>query len=119
MYVYRPPNTDTVYLTNLFDYIITVAGSYPDAIICCTGNLNLPNIIWESESIGGHRYPLAINKLVLNMSTQCGFTQMVNFPTCERNVLDLFFTTHLSYNQQCIPLPGIRDHDIVATIYRV
>ena len=113
--VYRPPNTDTDYLTNLCDYIITIASNYPDAVICCTGDLNLPDIIWESESIGGHRYPFAINELVLNMSAQCGFTQMVNFPSCARNIPDLFFTTHPSYIQQCIPLPGISDHDIVAT----
>ena len=52
--------------------------------------------MWENESIGGHSYPLAINELVLDMSAQCGFTQMVNFPTRERNILDLFFTTHPS-----------------------
>ena len=79
--VYRPPNTDVLILTNLSDYIITVAREYPDAIICCTDDFNLPDIAWEIESICGHRYPLKINEFILNMSAECGFTQMVNFPT--------------------------------------
>ena len=98
--VYRSPNTDISYLTNMCDYIITVVSNYPDAIICCTGDFSLPDINWESEFIEGHRYPHAINEFVLDMSAQCGFTQMVNFPTRERNTLDLFFTTHPSYIQQ-------------------
>ena len=43
------------------------------------------------------------------------FTQMVNFPTRERNISDLFFPTHPTYVKQCILLPGISDHNIVAT----
>ena len=77
---YRPPNVDTSYQTDLCNYITT------DANICCTGDLNLPDVNWESESIHGHRYPLAINELVLNMSAECGFTQIVNFPTREKNI---------------------------------
>ena len=96
--VYRPPNADTVYLTNLCDYIITVAGNYSNAIICCTGDLNLPDMIWESESIESHKYPLAINKFVLNMPVQCGFTQMVNFPTREINILLILYYPSILYS---------------------
>jgi len=49
------------------------------------------------------------------MSAECGFTQIVNFPTREENILDLFFTTQPSCVQYCEQIPGISDHDIVIT----
>ena len=49
------------------------------------------------------------------MSAECGFTQVLNFPTHEKNTLDLFFTTQPSCIQQCEPIPGISDHDIILT----
>jgi len=49
------------------------------------------------------------------MSAECGFTQIVNLPTHEENILDLFFTTQPCYVQHCEQLPGISDHDIVIT----
>ena len=52
---------------------------------------------------------------MLNMSAECGFTQVLNFPTCEKNTLDLFFTTQPSCIQHCEPIPGISDHDIILT----
>ena len=55
--VYRSPNTDTLYLTNLCGYAITLSHKYHDAIICCTGNFNLPDI----RSLI-HMWPLAINE---------------------------------------------------------
>jgi len=49
------------------------------------------------------------------MSAECGFIQVVNFPTCEENILDLFFTTQPSCVQHCEQIPGISDLDIVLT----
>ena len=111
----RSPNTDVTYQASLCNYIITMTKKYPNANICCTGDFNLPDIDWDSESIHSHRYPLAVNDLMLNMSVECGFTQVVNFPTREKNTLDLFFTTYPSCIQQCEPIPGISDHDIILT----
>ena len=107
----RFPNTDVTYQASLCNYIITMTKKYPNANICCTGDFNLPDIDWDSESIHSHRYPFAVNDLMLNMSVECGFTQVVNFPTREKNILDLFFTTYPSCIQQCEPIPGISDHD--------
>jgi len=112
---YRPPYPDLSYQTNLCNYVIDIVSRHPDAIVCCTGDFNLPDINWGDESISAHRYPLAINELLINMSVECGFTQMVNFLTRETNTLDLFFTSHPSLIQQCTSLPGISDHDIILT----
>ena len=54
---------------------------------------------------------------MLNMSAECGFTQVVNFPTREKNTLDLFSTTQPSLIQHCELVPGISDHDIISSSY--
>ena len=112
---YRPPKHDVSYQSNLCNYIIAMTKKYPNAKIFCTGDFNLPDINWETESICGHRYPCIINDLALDMSAECGFTQLINFPTSQENILDLVFTTHPSFIQYCEPIPGISDHDMILT----
>ena len=43
----------------------------------------------------------------------CGIDQMVDFPTTERNLQDIFCANRPSVIQTCSPLPGIRDYEIV------
>ena len=88
---YRPPNRDILYHQTLCDTISKVTENHQNSTICCAGDLNLPDIDWTSESVSGYRYPLAINRCTLNMSAECGFTQLVDFPTRNENTLDLFF----------------------------
>ena len=40
-------------------------------------------------------------------------TQTVSLPTCDSNILDLFFTTNPTLVQRVSILPDISDHDIV------
>ena len=42
-----------------------------------------------------------------------GFAQLVDFPTREKSILDVFLTNYSSYEYTCQPLPGISDHEIV------
>ena len=55
------------------------------------------------------------------MMAECGFSQIVNFPTRLNNTLDLVFTNRPSLIQHCFPAPGISDHSIVivTTLSRV
>jgi len=92
---------------------------HPDEIVCCCGDFNLPDINSEGKSVTLHRYVLEINELALNMSTECGFSQMVHFPTQGSNTLDLFFTSHPSLVQQCVPLPEISDHCTILTTMKL
>ena len=39
--------------------------------------------------------------------------QLVDFPTREQSILDIFLTNYPSYEYTCQPLPGISDHKIV------
>ena len=112
---YRSPSTDKAYQTNLCNYITDVVNQHPNDIVCCCGDFNLPDIDWENGSVSSHRYPVEINELAMNMSAECGFSQLVNFSTRGQNVLDLFFTTHPSLVQQCKPLPEISDHCTIFT----
>lgn len=110
---YRAPNTDDVYQDNLCNYIIDLATKYPNSAIYCAGDFNLPDIDWSNNSISGHRYSSTINDLALSMMAECGFSQVVNFPTRLNNTLDILFTNRPSLIQHCFPAPGISDHSIV------
>ena len=109
---YRPPQANITYQRNLCDFIVDKVKHYPNAIFCCTGDFNLPDINWGSESIVSCQYYHEINEMPLDMSAECAFTQVVVFPTRQTNILDLFFTNRPSIVQTCNPLPGISDHDI-------
>ena len=111
--MYRPPSIDSTSFNDLCNYVIDITQTYPNAIICCSGDFNIPDIDWTDESILGHRYPQSISELALSMSAKYGFAQMVDFPTRNENILDLFFTNRPSLIQYCYAAPGISDHDIV------
>ena len=44
---------------------------------------------------------------------ECGFSQVINFLTRIKNILDIFFTNIPSLIKKCHPLPGINDHEII------
>ena len=62
------------------------------------------------------RYPRRIRQTYLDVASDLGLEQMVDFPTRGDNTLDLTFTSHPSYQERWKPLPHISaksDHDIV------
>ena len=111
--VYRPPSRNTSYTVELCHEITNIVNRNPNSFICCTGDFNVPDINWDNESIESHNYPVSISQAVLQMSADCGFTQLVDFPTRERNILDLFFTNRPLLIDQCLGTSGISDHDII------
>ena len=44
--------------------------------------------------------------------TRIWFLQLVDFPTRDNNILDVFLTNYPSYEYTCQPLPCISDHEI-------
>ena len=48
------------------------------------------------------------------MMHDCGFAQIVNFPTRNNNILDLLFTNRPTLVQECYSTPGISDLEIIA-----
>ena len=60
--------------------------------------------------------PTPVQPTHLDVASDLGLEQMIDFPTRGDNTLDLIFTSHLSYQKRCKPLPHISaksDHDIV------
>jgi len=110
---YRPPNRDIVYAENLCNTIYNIVLKHPNSIICCLGDFNLPDIDWNTDSICSHRYPLAINQLMLKTFADCSFNQMVDSPTRDQNILDIFLTNRPNLIHQCSVEPGICDHDMI------
>ena len=58
-------------------------------------------------------YPPLYVIFYIDFIVEFGFVQIVNFPTRGRNILDVFFTNHPTYEYTCEPLAGISDHEIV------
>ena len=114
--VYRPPNTDIDYALDLCSKIKHIVNTNRSATIWISGDLNLPDIDWKTESIEGHQSSNAINTAFLSAFQELGLTQIVDFPTRLHNTLDLFLTNRPSMISNCTPLPGVSDHEMILTI---
>ena len=85
----------------------------PGAAVWIAGDINLPDINWESHSICSYQYKRAINESFLNLLDTTGLEQMVDFPTRGDNTLDIIVPNTPSLTNRCSPLPGLSDHDMV------
>ena len=83
---YRPPNADTKPLLDMQDVLQN--STYQDLVII--GDFNLPGIDWLA--VGAARN-LANNSLLIDIIQDNLFTQLVNEPTRECNILDLVLMT--------------------------
>ena len=91
--VYRAPNTDLRYLELMCHCLNDLADKNPNAVIWFAGDVNLPNINWSNCSILGNNYPSSYCNIILDMFCDAGLTQLVDFPTRNKNnTLDIFAT---------------------------
>ena len=111
--VYRPPSSDIDYSINLCNSLRDIAKYNPNSTIWVAGDLNLPDINWEQDTVVNHQYPIALNECYLSCFNDVGIEQMVNFPTRGENILDLFLSNRPSLVNRAECLPGISDHDMV------
>ena len=117
--IYRPTNRDLDYTLSLCETIEKIQKKYKKASIWLCGDFNLPDICWHTHSIKGHQYPKELNQRFLDMMHTCGLSQMVDQPTRESNILDLFFTNRPALMLKCSVEPGLSDHHIVAAENRL
>ena len=77
----------------------------------------MPDVSWKDNSITSSKHcPKRVSQTFLDIASDLGLEQMVQFPTHGQNTLDLIFTSHPSYQERCKSLPPISessDHDIV------
>jgi hypothetical protein len=71
------------------------------------GDFNLPDINWSEQKISSNQYTVGTNQTYLDIASDNGLEQIVDFPTRNENTLDLIFTSHPSYKQRCKPIPAI------------
>ena len=117
--VYRPTNNDLAYADKLCQDLRDIAAKYPSAALWVCGDFNLPDIDWDSDSISNHQYSVALNHSFLTTFHDLGLSQMVNFPTRQSNTLDLFLSNRPSLISNCVPLPGVSDHEMVFTVSNI
>ena len=86
---------------------------HPKDVVWIGGDINLPDIEWSSNSISGNGYRKDINENLLEALSNSSLEQVVDFPTRDNNLLDIFATNRPSLVQSCKPIPGVSDHEIV------
>ena len=114
--VYRPPREDLNAAHQICDALLDLYRRHPDSCFWISGDFNLPDIDWTSDSIEGHQFSLALNTLFLDTFQNIGLTQTVDFPTRINNTLDLFLTNRPTFISECNAIPGVSDHEIVVTL---
>ena len=111
--IYRPPNRGQDYMEDLCDKIRQPQTSNPRATLWISGDVNLPDIDWETHAFKGHNYRISINQCFLSTIYDTGSDQIVRFPTRGENILDVFLRNRPSLIEKCKAVPGVSDHDIV------
>jgi len=94
---YRPTHNDDAYAHTLGNTIIDICNKYPKDTIWVGGDMNLPDIDWEENTITGNQYKKVINELLKSTIHDAGLEQVVKFPTRGQNI-QLYFC-----NKQTIP----------------
>ena len=110
---YRPPNTNQPYMDNMNQFIRGLCVTNPGTALCIGGDMNLPDIDWETEKITSHQYRKSLSETYLQNLADVGLSQIVNFPTRGSNTLDVIITNRPTLVGQCEPMPGLCDHDVV------
>ena len=74
------------------------------------------SLTYHGKRTSSKHYPRRVSQTFLDVASDLGLEQMVDFPTRGDNTLGLIFTSHPSFQERCKPLPPISDksdHDIV------
>ena len=90
-----------------------IVKDHPKDVIWVGGDINLPNVNWSNNSISGNNYRREISENLIQAMEKSGLEQIVDFPTRDRNLLDIFAINRPSLIQSCRPLPGVSDHERV------
>jgi len=87
---YRPPNSDREYTYNLCQFIEKIYNIHMDDVMWITGDFNLPNIDWNSNSVTCNKYPLDICNMLIDVLSIGGFSQhlpvAITFWTCLQQI---------------------------------
>lgn len=103
--VYRPPDAADSFLEDLYDFLLP----HRNRNVIITGDFNLPDIDWKQ--FRSEKY--ATCNVVLDILLAMNLDQVVQEPTRENAVLDLFFISQKFSNGTLTIEPGISDHRLL------
>ena len=75
------------------------------------GDLNLPDIDWETNSIQGNSYLRSVKRLFLDKINDLGVHQANHEPTREEAIFDMFLTNRPHLITKITVIPRLGDHD--------
>ena len=110
---YRPHIGDQCSIDQLNLSLQKLDESMKNPEIWLIGDFNAPCINWESMSLSANRTHVAQQSSLIDVMQEHGLEQIVNQPTRQHNILDLFFLNYPSTKYTIDILPGFADHDIV------
>ena len=116
MYVgtfYRPIHSDLPSLRELEKSLQKIGKECDLNNVILAGDFNQPNIDWNQNIISGTNASSEAAKILLEVANSYNFTQLVQSPTRDNNILDLAFTNNVSAVTSTKVIPGLSDHEIV------
>ncbi|XP_066931888.1 uncharacterized protein [Clytia hemisphaerica] len=113
---YRPPKSKIGETTFICEEIKSLNSSFKNCPLWIGGDTNLPDIDWVNNAIIDHNYKKDINESFLKTFTECCLEQIVLFPTRVNNILDIIATNRPSFVNNCIPHPGLSDHETAVMV---
>ena len=99
-------------LQNLVSILKDIAHANPSTPIWIGGDL--PNIEWSTISMTDNHYPITPCDQLLGFVIGCGYLEIVQSPTRNTNILDIFLTSQPLLIEHCEVMPGISDHEIIS-----
>jgi len=83
-------------MENLCQVLQNICLSNSDTPIWIAGDINLPNVDWESLCVVNNVYPIDFCEKFTEFALNHYFTQVLQSPTRGGNILDIFLTNRPS-----------------------
>ncbi|XP_072051753.1 uncharacterized protein [Amphiura filiformis] len=113
---YRPPDKkESQYLQELHDSLAKIENPN-EGILWLGGDFNLGDINWTDQSIRPGPNPRSVCQQLIDIANNFNLEQVVNKPTRNQNILDLFFVNNETLVEKSCVFPGISDHDGIPII---
>ena len=90
--LYRPPSSNQEKVERSCEELHGLIEANPNSPFWLTGDFNLPDISWSTNSIIGNQNTVGVNNAFLNLFVDTALQQMLEFQTRIYTTLDLFLT---------------------------
>lgn len=111
--IYQPTNNHQQYMHLLCNSIVKICKSNRKLGVWLCGDLNLPEFNWYNIDVTGNQCPSTINQTFVDTVISYSLSQIVDEPTRNGKILDLFLTNRPSQVSNCSVIASISDYNIV------